>query len=130
VPFPHQSMRPPWRLPGLSRSRRYAHSVPKMPTGTLTQNTSRQSTVASSPPATRPMNMPDRPDTWFMPSANPRLERGNASVRMAAELAVSMEPPRAWITRQPISHWAPLAPVNGQSDSRMEDTVKTTKPAL
>jgi hypothetical protein len=62
------------------------------------------------------MNIPDRPETWFMPSANPRFSRGNASVRMAAELAVSMDPPRAWTTRQPMSHCAPRVPVNGQRE--------------
>jgi hypothetical protein len=56
------------------------------------------------------------PETWFMPSANPRFSRGNASVRMAAELAVSMDPPRAWTTRQPMSHCAPRVPVNGQRE--------------
>jgi hypothetical protein len=65
-----------------------------------------------------------------MPSAKPRCSAGNASVRIAAELAVSMDPPIAWSTRQPISHSAPWPPSNGSNDSRIEATVNTAKPAL
>jgi hypothetical protein len=61
----------------------------------LTQNTARQSMVASTPPATRPMNWPAIAATWLVPRANPRWSAGNASVRIAAELAVSMDPPMA-----------------------------------
>ena len=43
---------------------------------------------------------------------------------------MSMEPPTACSTRQPISHSAPRPPSNGSNDSRIEATVKTTKPAL
>ena len=71
VMLPHQSMRPWWRSP-LSRSIRYAQTVPNIPTGTLTQNTARQSIAASTPPATRPMNWPAIAATWLMPSASPR----------------------------------------------------------
>jgi hypothetical protein len=81
-----------------------------MPTGALTQNTARQSMVASTPPATSPMNWPDSPATWLVPRAKPRWSAGKASVRMAAEFAVSMDPPTAWIIRQPISHIAPRVP--------------------
>ena len=49
---------------------------------------------------------------------------------MAAELAVSIDPPTACSTRQPISHSAPWPPWNGSNDSRIEAMVKTTKPAL
>ena len=101
-----------------------------MPTGTLTQNTARQSHAASRPPATSPMNMPASAATWLMPSANPRRSAGKLSVRMAAELAISMDPPTAWSTRQPISHSAPCAPWNGSKDSSTEAAVNTAKPAL
>ena len=104
--------------------------MPKTPTGTLTQKTARQSRAASTPPATRPMNWPAMAATWLMPSAKPRLSAGKASVRIAAELAVSMEPPMACSTRQPISQSAPLAALNGSNDSRIEAAVKTAKPAL
>jgi hypothetical protein len=106
VTLPHQSIGLRCRTP-LSRSFRYAHSVPNTPTGRLTQNTARQSQAASRPPATSPMNCPARLATWLMPSAKPRWRAGNASVRMAAELAVSIDPPTACRTRQPISHSAP-----------------------
>ena len=78
--------------------------VPNTPTGTLTQNTARQSHAASSPPATRPMNCPASAATWLKPSAKPRRSGGNASVRIAAEFAVSIDPPTACSSRQPISH--------------------------
>ena len=51
------------------------------------------------------------PATWLMPMAVPRWLAGNASVRMAGALAISMAPPTAWMTRQPISHSAPWPPV-------------------
>ena len=65
-----------------------------------------------------------------MPRAKPLWSEGNASVRMAAELAISIDPPTAWSTRQPISQTAPCAPLNGSKESRIEATVKTMKPAL
>jgi hypothetical protein len=49
---------------------------------------------------------------------------------MAVELAVSIEPPRAWINRHPISHCAPRTPLVGQTESSIDDRVNTTKPAL
>ena len=104
--------------------------MPNTPTGTLIQNTARQSTAASRPPATRPTNCPARPATWLVPSAKPRRSAGNASVRIAAELAISMDPPTACSTRQPISHMAPRPPWNGSKESRMEARVNTAKPAL
>jgi len=42
-----------------------------------------------------------------MPSARPRWCGGNASVRIAAEFAISIAPPNACSSRQPISHSAP-----------------------
>ena len=129
VRLPHQSMRPRCRSP-LSRSLRYAQIVPKTPTGTLTQNTARQSQAASSPPATSPMNCPASAATWLKPSAKPRRSAGNASVRMAAELAVSIDPPIACSTRQPISHTAPCPPSNGSKDNMTDANVKTAKPEL
>ena len=74
--------------------------------------------------------MPARPAIWLVPSARPRWSAGKASVRIAAEFAISMDPPTAWNTRQPISHIAPRPPSNGSNDSRIEATVKTTKPEL
>ena len=81
--------------------------MPPMPIGTDTMNTSRQSTAASTPPRIRPMNWPEMPATWLMPIAMPRWSAGKASVRIAGELAISIAPPMAWMTRKPISHSAP-----------------------
>ena len=101
-----------------------------MPIGTLTQKTARQSTAASSPPATSPRNCPDSPAIWLIPSAIPRSSRGNASVRIAAELAISMDPPPACTNRSRISHHAPAAPVKGSSDSASDAAAKIAKPRL
>ena len=104
--------------------------MPNTPIGTLTQNTARQSQAASRPPSSSPTNWPEIPAIWLMPSAMPRWLAGNASVRIAAELAISIAPPKACTTRQPISHSAPPPPVSGSSDSAIEASVKTTKPRL
>ena len=108
----------------------YAQTVPNTPTGTLIQNTARQSQAASRPPATRPMNMPARAAIWLVPRAKPRRSAGNASVRIAAEFAISIDPPTACRNRQPMSHSAPWVPSNGSNESRIEAIVNTTKPAL
>jgi hypothetical protein len=104
--------------------------VPSTPTGTLIQKTARQSIVARSPPATRPMNCPAMAAIWFVPSASPRCSAGNASVRIAAEFAVSIEPPTACRTRHPMSHIAPLPAEKGSNDSRIDAAAKTAKPTL
>ena len=110
VMLPSQSILAGVRTPTSFRLR-YDQIVPPRPIGTDTMNTRRQSTAASSPPRIRPMNWPEMPATWLMPMAVPRWLAGNASVRMAGELAISMAPPTAWMTRKPISHSAPLDPV-------------------
>ena len=77
----------------------------------LTQNTARRQQAARS---TSPTNMP-QPAIWFVPSQL---------------LPLSMDPPTACSTRQPISHSAARLPWNGSNDSRIEAAVKTTKPEL
>jgi hypothetical protein len=94
VMLPHQSIRPARRVPS-SCSERYDQIVPTTPIGTLTQNTERQSHSASTPPRTRPMNEPAIAATWLMPRAMPRCRAGNASVRIAVELAKIIAPPTA-----------------------------------
>ena len=54
---------------------------------------------ASSPPRIRPTNDPLKAAAWFTPSAMPRWSSGKASVRMAAELAISMAAPTPWKIR-------------------------------
>ena len=85
--------------------------VPKMPNGTETRKTSRQSIAARKPPRTSPMNTPLIPTTLLMPSASPRWLAGNASVRIATELAISNAAPIPWTIRNTISQSAPAAPV-------------------
>ena len=46
-----------------------------------------------------------------MPIAMPRSSSGNASVRMAAELASSMAAPTPWKTRMMTSHRAAAVPL-------------------
>jgi len=129
VALPHQSMRALRRIP-VSCNDLYAQMVPSSPTGTLTQKMDRQFHSASTPPSTSPMNWPAMPATMLMPSAMPRLSAGKTSVMIATELARIIEPPMAWMTRSPINHSAPLAPVNGSSESRIDITVNSAKPAL
>ena len=114
----------------ISRRLLYAQTVPNSPIGTFTQNTRRQSIAASRPPSSSPTNCPEIPAIWLMPSAMPRLLAGNASVKIAAEFAISIAPPKACTNRQPISHMAPWVPVSGSRDSAIEASVKTTKPRL
>jgi hypothetical protein len=76
------------------------------------------------------MNCPAIAAIWLTPSARPRCSAGNASVRIAAEFAVNIEPPMAWTPRQPISHSAPLAARNGSKLSSTDARPKTAYPAL
>ena len=104
--------------------------MPNTPIGTFTQNTRRQSQAASTPPSSSPMNWPEMPAIWLMPRAMPRCLAGNASVRIAAALAIIIAPPNACTQRNPISQSAPPWPVSGSSESVIEASVKTTKPKL
>jgi hypothetical protein len=70
------------------------------------------------------------PATWLMPIAMPRWSAGKASVRIAGELAISIAPPMAWMTRKPISHIAPPGPVSGSNGSASAPSPKTAKPRL
>ena len=106
--LPSQSIRACVLIP-VSRRLRKDQIVPPMPIGTDTRNTRRQSTAASTPPRIRPMNEPEMPATWLIPMAVPRWSDGKASVRIAGELAISIAPPVACSTRQPISQSAPAA---------------------
>jgi hypothetical protein len=129
VTLPSQSIRP-GRPEAVSRRLTYDQTVPVTLIGTLTQNTARQSTAASRPPASRPRNCPASAVIWLTPSAMPRCRAGNASVRIAAELAVSMEPPNAWTMRHRISQSAPPPPRNGSSERAIEAQAKIRKPRL
>lgn len=129
VTLPPQSIRDRCGLL-TSRRLRIDQTVPRMPNGTLTQNTARQSSSASSPPATSPRNCPASAVIWLTPKAVPRCSRGKASVRIAAEFAVSIAPPTACTTRQPISHSAPPPARNGSNDNATEATLKITNPTL
>ena len=76
------------------------------------------------------MNAPAMPAITLTPIANPRFEAGNASVRIAAEFAVSNAPPTPCTTRHAINHIAPFVPVYGQSESASDAPLNTAKPAL
>jgi hypothetical protein len=78
---------------------------------------------ASRPPTTSPMNDPLIPATWLMPMAMPRWSAGNASVRMAAELASSMAAPTPWKTRMMTSHRAAAVPLIHVTVSSSEKNV-------
>ena len=74
--------------------------------GTDTKKISRQLIGASTPPRTSPMKVPLNAAAWLTPSAMPRCSAGKASVRMAAELAISMAAPTPWKIRMAISQIA------------------------
>jgi hypothetical protein len=101
-----------------------------MPIGTLTQKTLRHEISESTPPSTRPRKLPAIAAIWLMPSAMPRRCAGKASVRIAVELAKSIEPPTACTRRQPMIHSAAPPPEPGVSANAIEDAVKTAKPRL
>ena len=70
------------------------------------------------------------PAMLLIPSARPRWSAGKASVRIAAELAISIAAPSAWNTRITISQIAAAAPCIHVTESKIEKNVKTTKPRL
>ena len=129
VAFPHQSIRAALRTP-ISRRLWYDHAVAIRPTGTETRKTRRQLIGARMPPSTRPRNEPTTIAMLFTPSASPRSFCGNASVRMALELANTSAPPTPCPTRITISQIAPAAPCIQVTESRIENTVNTAKPRL
>ena len=69
------------------------------------------------------MNEPLSPATWLMPRAMPRWSSGKASVRMAAELAMSMAAPTPWKTRITTSHRAAAVPLIQVTASTSEKNV-------
>ena len=81
-------------------------TVPSSPMGTDTRKIRRQLIGARMPPRINPMNVPLSAAAWLTPSAIPRWLLGNTSVRMAAELAISMAAPTPWKSRMVISQTA------------------------
>ena len=129
VMLPSQSMRVRWRSP-ISRSHQNAHTMAIRPMGTFMAKTSRQWTVASTPPKIRPIKEPASSETPLMPRAKPRWLCGNASVMMAAELAITMAPPIACTMRRMMISRAPTEPVLHTSERPPAAAVKTIKPIL
>ena len=127
--LPNQSIRAPPRA-AVSCSEWYAHTVPTTPIGTLTQKIARQEISESTPPRTRPMNDPAIAAIWLIPSAVPRRSGGKASVRIAVELANSIDPPTACTRRHPMIHRAAPRPWPGVSASATDAAENTTKPRL
>ena len=60
----------------------------------------------------------------------PRRLAGNASVRMAAVLAMNIAPPNACTMRKPMSHSAPWVPRYGSRLRAIDAAVNTTNPRL
>ena len=114
----------------MSCSMKYAQTVPNTPTGTETRKMRCQFTGASTPPRISPMNDPAMAAIEFRPSAVPRWLLGNASVRMAVELANRNAPPMPCTMRQKISHSAAATPCIQVRVRKIEATVKTAKPRL
>ena len=76
------------------------------------------------------MKVPLMAAAWLMPSAKPRRSGGKASVRIAAELAISMAAPTPWKIRMTMSQTPPAVPVIQVMLSSSEKKVKTAKPRL
>ena len=76
------------------------------------------------------MKEPLKAAAWLTPSARPRWCSGNASVRMAAEFAMSMAAPTPWKMRITMSQMPPAGPVIQVTESARENTVKTANPRL
>ncbi len=104
--------------------------MPITPNGTDTRKIQCQLIGASTPPTTRPRNEPAIAATPLMPSARPRWLAGNASVRIALELAIRNAPPMPCTTRQPISHSAAASPLIQVTASMIDENVKIRKPRL
>ena len=68
--------------------------------------------------------------TWFSPSARPRSCDGNASVKIALELAISIAPPTACKILIAISHQAAAVPCSHVTDSITENSAKIANPRL
>src|SRR5689334_20187627 len=115
--LPHQSIRACLRTP-MSLSMKYAHTVPNAPIGAETRNTRCQLIGPSTPPSSSPRNEPAIAAIELMPSAVPRWLAGNASVRIAVELANRNAPPMPCTIRQPISQrpGGAVHPGDGQED--------------
>ena len=79
--------------------------------------------TASTPPRSSPTNEPASIPIWLMPIARPRWSEGKASVRMAAELAMSRAAPTPWKTRITTSHSAPAVPLIQVTASTSEKNV-------
>jgi len=76
------------------------------------------------------MNTPLTPTMLLIPSAMPRWLAGNASVRMAAELASRNAAPMPCTMRNAIRYSAPARPVIQSTVNNSEASVYTTKPRL
>ncbi len=78
----------------------------------------------------RPIRTSTRPAITLTPIANPRWFALKASVRIAAEFAISSAPPTPCTTRHAMSHIAPCEPGHGHRESASDATLKTANPAL
>ena len=76
------------------------------------------------------MKVPLMAAAWLIPSAMPRWLSGKTSVRMAAELAISMAAPTPWKIRMVINQMPAAWPVIQVMLSMSEKKVKTAKPRL
>jgi hypothetical protein len=90
----------------------------------------RQLIGANTPPRMSPKNVPLIAAPWLTPSASPRWPGGKASVRIAAELAISIAAPTPWKMRIVISQIPAACPDIHVTVKRSEKNVYTAKPRL
>src|SRR5258705_14010337 len=93
-------------LPGPPRP---ASTTAATPTGTLIQNTQRQSTCTRAPPITGPSAPPRAPSADQVPRALGRTGGGTAASNSDSDAGTIAPAPTAWMTRAAISAATPGA---------------------
>src|SRR4029077_11363667 len=108
-PAPRMSGRPETFGSLLSGTTRTASTTAATPTGTLIQNTQRQSTCTRAPPITGPNAAPRAPSADQVPRALGRTAAGTAASNNDSDAGTIAPAPAAWMTRAAISAATPGA---------------------
>ena len=108
-PAPRMSGRPETFGSLLSGTTRAARNTAATPTGTLIQNTQRQSTCTRAPPITGPSAAPRAPSADQVPRALGRTGGGTAASSSDSDAGTIAPAPAAWMTRAAISAATPGA---------------------
>src|SRR6185312_14488372 len=124
-PAPMMSGRPETFGSLLSGTTRTASTTAATPTGTLIQNTQRQSTCTRAPPMTGPNAAPRAPSADQVPRALGRTGAGTAASNNDSDAGTIAPAPAAWMTRAAISAATP-----GASPHSTEPKLNRASPAV